>query len=94
MDPVRTYNLIETVWWCGLGLATLLLERRSSVSLVVRYSLAVTLFVFGLSDLVEISTGAWWKPWPLAVLKFACGSGISLLALAWWRQTRRGKAEI
>lgn len=28
--------------------------------------------LFGLSDIVEISTGAWWRPWWLLVWKAGC----------------------
>jgi hypothetical protein len=31
---------------------------------------------FGLSDRIEVETGAWWRPWWLLVLKAVCLLGI------------------
>jgi hypothetical protein len=44
-------------------------EKRFRPTLLL---LAVTLAVFGASDLVESRTGAWWKPWWLFVWKAIC----------------------
>ncbi|MDA0814593.1 MAG: hypothetical protein O3C21_19635 [Verrucomicrobia bacterium] len=33
---------------------------------------AFAFFAFGISDAVEMTTGAWWKPWWLLVCKVAC----------------------
>jgi hypothetical protein len=41
--------------------------------------------VFGVSDLVEAQTGAWWEPWWLFVMKAAC---VLVFVLA-WRAHRR-----
>jgi hypothetical protein len=45
-----------------------------------------TFLLFGISDLVEIRTGAWWRPWWLLVWKGAC-----ILAMIWllWADKRR-----
>lgn len=46
---------------------------------------------FGVSDIIELQTGAWWRPWWLLLLKAAC-----LLSFAqtgyylWWHQKRNG----
>ena len=45
---------------------------------------AATLTLFGLSDIVEIQTGAWWQPWWLLVWKGACISGLVLLLWIWY----------
>lgn len=41
--------------------------------------------VFGVSDLIEAQTGAWWEPWSLLVMKAAC----VLVFLLAWRAHRR-----
>ena len=33
---------------------------------------AITFAIFGASDLVEATTGAWWRPWWLLLWKAAC----------------------
>jgi hypothetical protein len=38
--------------------------------------LAVSLLFFGVSDLIEVHTGAWWRPWWLFMLKALCLLGI------------------
>jgi hypothetical protein len=33
---------------------------------------ALAFFIFAISDLVEVRTGAWWKPWWLFLMKAIC----------------------
>jgi hypothetical protein len=47
---------------------------------------AVAFLAFGLSDVVEVQTGAWWKPWWLLVWKGACILGMLLLGWDAWRR--------
>jgi hypothetical protein len=35
-------------------------------------SLPVAFFIFGISDLIETQTGAWWEPWWLLLIKTLC----------------------
>jgi hypothetical protein len=46
---------------------------------------AATLVLFGISDIVEADTGAWYRPWWLLAWK-----GLCLLVLSWllWRYMR------
>ena len=39
----------------------------------------VVFFLFGWSDLVEIQTGAWWRPWWLLAWKLACLAAMGYL---------------
>jgi hypothetical protein len=53
-----------------------------------RAFLVLAFVLFGISDLIEIRTGAWWRPTWLLVWK-----GICLIAIAWmlfdiWRRKR------
>jgi len=45
-------------------------------------------FCFGLSDFVEVHTGAWWRPWWLLAWKAACIAGMLWLFYDYMR--RRG----
>jgi hypothetical protein len=44
---------------------------------------ACVLVAFGFSDVVEIQTGAWWRPWWLLVWKGACL--LAMLGMWWYR---------
>lgn len=41
--------------------------------------------VYGLSDLIESSTGAWWQPWWLLLMKGACIVTFVLAMVGYWR---------
>ncbi len=77
MDLQRDGNLIEAGMWVLLSLV--LLGFAFSQPRPLRptlWLLAVTMVVFGGSDLVEARTGAWWKPWWLFVWKALCVAGL------------------
>ena len=50
---------------------------------------AATFLLFGISDLVEIRTGAWWRPWWLFVWKAACVVAMVWLLVDDMRRKRR-----
>ncbi len=83
-------NAIEAVLWFVVA-AILLVARIRRPTSGREYGIAVVaLIAFGLSDVVEIQTGAWWRPWWLLVWKSGC---LVLLArVAWtWRNQCRNK---
>lgn len=45
-------------------------------------------FLFGLSDIVEVGTGGWWKPWWLLMWKGFCVVGLAIWA---WVNMRYGR---
>jgi hypothetical protein len=78
-DPEVIGNYIEAGFWMAVGLilgVTALVVRPPyrRLSLLA----AVFLVLFGLSDVVEAQTGAWWRPFWLLLWKGAC-----ILVLAW-----------
>ena len=69
-------NLAEALLWGGMGMgfaarAVCLLDAKRDGSGVAALA-AVTLIAFGVSDIVEASTGAWWRPWWLLLWKALC----------------------
>ena len=48
-------------------------------------SLVLAFAVFGLSDVIESHTGAWWRPWWLFVMKLAC---VIVFFQAWMKYLR------
>jgi hypothetical protein len=73
MTAVETFNLSEAALWFACAMAVGVASRRSATGARRNAWLAVVAFIaFGVSDLIEIQTGAWWRPWWLFVLKAAC----------------------
>jgi len=80
-------NAIEAGVWFVLAVAVFVAGLRNGDVRRVAWSASGTLALFGLSDLVEITTGAWWRPWWLLVWKGLCI--IALVALLWQELKRR-----
>ncbi len=90
MTVVDAINVFEVFWWTGCGVVVLTKTRRSGTSARGRgYLLAATFVLFGLSDVVELQTGAWWRPWWLLVWKATCIAVLVSAALRNWRDSSR-----
>ncbi len=86
MDVERDGNLIECGFWAIFGLLILFGSRRQGASFRRLGRLAATIAIaFGLSDLVEARTGAWWRPSWLLVWKGLCVAGLVLCFLQYRR---------
>jgi hypothetical protein len=87
-DPVFVYgNYVEAALWAVLGVvAALRLRNRAGVAL------AILLIAFGISDLVETTTGGWYKPWWMLAWKTACVIGILAIGVPAYRASRRTRA--
>ena len=97
MDLARNGNLIEAGVWFLLGLVLLVHACRSPKRMrPILFALVTTLLLFGVSDLVESRTGAWWTPWWLFAWKAICVAALLLGFLRYYalvrreRQTTRG----
>jgi hypothetical protein len=67
------FNYCEAVLWFVLGVVVVIAARRQSAAVRRNAWTAFGAFLaFGVSDLIEVRTGAWWTPWWLFVLKAAC----------------------
>ncbi|MFM7405696.1 MAG: hypothetical protein ACKO3K_03240 [Cuspidothrix sp.] len=61
----RQGNYIEAVLW-GLFAMSFLVYSYQHSMLIAKRKNKITAFIFlgfGISDLVEVQTGAWWQPW-------------------------------
>jgi hypothetical protein len=79
----QTANFIEAALWGVIGIGFVLyagLPRTTTrrTPLIA----AATFLAFGLSDVIEARTGAWWRPWWLLVWKGVC---IGIFATMLWR---------
>ena len=79
VTPLFRYsNYAEAVLWVAIGAYVVFRARRRKGRIApLDWVLTVALFAFGGSDVVEVHTGAWWRPWWLLVWKGGC-----LLAVA------------
>jgi len=93
VDIERAFNLAEAVLWFAAGLTLAGARNGEPFSRMKGLTAAAAaLFVlFGLSDLAELRTGAWWAPaWLLA---WKTANGLALLFCSWrmCRLLKRGR---
>lgn len=82
MSGDQIFNALEAVWWLVLAaLAAALGRRARGVTRGRQWALVIFLAAFGVSDVIEVFTGAWWSPPALLVLKAICLFG--LIGAAW-----------
>ncbi|HSJ03244.1 MAG: hypothetical protein ACAI34_25985 [Verrucomicrobium sp.] len=87
------FNLCEAALWFAISAVFLFFctvkrhgsQRRESLLLAVSFA------AFGISDVIESRTGAWWNPWWLLVLKGVCVS-VFLRAFILYQKARRQAA--
>ena len=81
-------NAIEALVWWVLGVCMLMAALARPIERNQCLLTAIALVLFGCSDIVEISTGAWWRPWWLLTWKGAC---VLILCRQWNAHRRRSK---
>jgi hypothetical protein len=80
------FNYCEAGLWFVLGVVVVIAARKQPSAVRRNAWVASAAFVvFGVSDLIEVRTGAWWTPWWLFVLKATC---VLALAGCLWRHVR------
>jgi hypothetical protein len=74
MNFHQTANALEALLWAVIGgiFVWQAIRRRSSYPRNRSWIAAIAFFTFGLSDVIEMTTGAWWRPWWLFAMKAAC----------------------
>ena len=77
MELHAVFNFWEGWFWIVLGVGVLVVaifkQKRVRLFFVALFFLLV---FFGLSDFVEMHTGAWYRPWWLLVWKSFCVIGM------------------
>ena len=71
-------NRIEATLWIAIAVVMCIVALRRPQVRRDCIVAAVAFALFGVSDLIETTTGAWWRPWWLLAWKCAC-----LLAMLW-----------
>ena len=90
ITPFKIANLVEAVFWTAIGVVFGIFAIRKINAARQRFAVAgVTLFLFGLSDIVESETGAWWRPWWLLLWKGVCIIILAALFILYRREKQR-----
>jgi hypothetical protein len=83
MDLERSGNFVEAGLWAIIAVVIAvkaIFEPRAIRRLFV--VLAIAFAAFGLSDVVEAGSGAWWRPWWLFAWKVGC---VLTFVLCFWK---------
>ena len=85
-------NILECGLWIVLSIVLAVVAMRSkNLARTLAWRAVPVLFAFGISDLVEASTGAWWRPWWLLVWKGLCVIALLTLAVTYYRHKNAAK---
>lgn len=101
LDLAVLINACEVLIWMGLAVVVTLrplfppVQPTQSLNEArLRRWMAFALVLFGLSDAVEIWSGAWWRPWWLLVWKAACVFAICAIGSVLYLRSRENNAHI
>ena len=73
IDPTFVlFNRVEAGLWLVIAIALAMAAQRRRHVRRECVVAAIAFALFGISDLVETHTGAWWRPWWLLAWKFSC----------------------
>lgn len=71
---ISQFNYLEAALWftCSLVCFALMFTARGKAFIPLNLVVSGNFLIFGLGDLWEAQTGAWWRPLPLLLLKSVC----------------------
>jgi hypothetical protein len=87
-EELVLFNLFEAGLWFVVAIVLALAWKKAGAPRWPLLAAAFVFVAFGISDLVETQTGAWWKPWWLLVWKAACVHAMLSLFIIHRRQVR------
>ncbi len=85
----RAANYIEAAVWIVIGLGLAGAAIRFAPARQRLSAAAIVLIAFGVSDIVETQTGAWYHPWWLLVWKGLCVIALVTLLIDHYRRRLR-----
>lgn len=84
-------NRCEAGLWFLVAVALFVHSWRAKPELrKICWTLASAFLLFGISDLIEAETGAWWRPLWLLAMKGGCLLVIAAGFWQYWRVVKRG----
>ena len=89
MTAFEIVNWTEVFLWPTIGLGCFFASIKKGADRKTLWIVGTAFILFGLSDYIELQTGAWWKPIGLLLLKAGC---IAVFAFFGWRHYRATKA--
>lgn len=72
MDALAVFNSLEALFWMTVGFIVWQKSRDSQQHRRLGRIAANWFVLFGISDVFEVYTGAWWRPLPLLIFKAMC----------------------
>lgn len=94
LEPSERFNLVEGTLWVLIAVIFANRARRKTEFRNLQIAASVAFLAFGISDFIEMRTGAWFRPWPLLVLKAFClAAFVVLLRLYVVRKRKASGAE-
>jgi len=82
MDYVSIFNVFEAFLWMVIAVTLLVIAARHRSVRGRAIPASVVFLLFAGSDVMELQTGAWWRPWWLFVWKAACVVTLFALTLS------------
>lgn len=83
-------NYVEAALWVLVGLAfSVYAFKHTGLARRLCLGAGVAFLAFGASDVVEVQSGAWWRPWWLLAWKAACIGALAVLLVLYWHRRRK-----
>jgi hypothetical protein len=73
----QSLNFLEGILWVFIGVILACYAIRKTDFRRIQIGASVSFVLFGISDFIEIRTGAWYTPWTLLAFKAACVGHLS-----------------
>ena len=86
----QIFNLLEAFLWLAISAAFFIRLRRQKAHRDLSRAAAVAFLLFGISDLIEIQTRAWYEPIGLLLLKAACVVTFLICFALYRKRTKKG----
>lgn len=93
MDALAVFNGLEALFWMVVAVTVYRNSRSQPRDAGIGRIAAIWFALFGVSDLFEMYTGAWWRPWPLLLLKGACVTALVVCGVLYRQRHRRRRPQ-
>jgi len=88
LDFDQIFNLIEALLWMTISVVFLIRRRKQKNFRNLSFAASLAFFAFGISDLIEIQTRAWYEPIGLFLFKAACVATFLILLILYIKRSK------